>query len=87
MPDPSPEPELDVAAAIPEPDERRGWVRCPVLPAQITDAGLDALRRATEVHLDSLQRHLVDPLGPDGLEALTAPLRRLRDTHIGDPAR
>ena len=63
------------------PDDRRASY------AQITDAGLDAIRRATEVHLDSLQRHLVDPFGPDGLDALTAPLRRLRDTHIGDPAR
>ena len=31
--------------------------------AQLTEAGLDALRRATEVHLVSLQRHFVDPLG------------------------
>lgn len=54
--------------------------------AQLTEAGLAALRRATEVHLRSLQRHLVDPLGPDGLAELTAPLRRLRDAHLGDPA-
>ena len=55
--------------------------------AQLTEVGLDALRRATEVHLVSLQRHFVDPLGADGLAALTAPLRRLRDLHFGEPAR
>ncbi len=53
--------------------------------AQLTEAGLDALRRATAVHLLSLQRHFVEPLGPDGLAALTAPLRLLRDTHLGEP--
>lgn len=54
--------------------------------AQLTDHGLDALRRATEVHLASLQRHFVDPLGADGLDALCTPLRRLRDALVGDPA-
>lgn len=61
------------------PDDRRASY------AQLTEAGLHALRGATEVHLRSLQRHFVDPLGPDGLAALTAPLRRLRDAHLGDP--
>lgn len=54
--------------------------------AELTDHGLDALHRATEVHLVSLQRHFVDPLGADGLDALIAPLRRLRDALVGDPA-
>jgi hypothetical protein len=39
------------------------------------------------VHLRNLQRHLVEPLGPDGLAALVGPLRLLRDVHLGDPAR
>lgn len=54
--------------------------------AELTDAGLDAVQRATEVHLRSLQRHLVDPLGPDRLEELVGSVRRLRDTLVGDPA-
>ena len=73
--------------------EATGFVRrrpCPgdrrVTNAQLTEAGLDALHRATEVHLRSLQRHLVDPLGADGLAALTKPLRVLRDVLVGDPA-
>ncbi len=44
------------------------------------------MERTTRVHLDGLQRHLVGPLGADGLAALLAPLRRLRDFHLGDPA-
>jgi MarR family 2-MHQ and catechol resistance regulon transcriptional repressor len=55
--------------------------------AQLTEAGLGELRRATEVHLLSLQRHFVDPLGADGLAALTAPLRVLRDALVGDSTR
>lgn len=54
--------------------------------AQLTEHGLAALQRATEVHLASLQRHFVDPLGADGIDALTVPLRRLRDALVGDPA-
>ena len=65
----------------PCPDDRRASY------AQLTDVGLAALRRATAVHLQSLERHLVAPLGPDGLTALVGPLRLLRDVHVGDPAR
>ncbi len=54
--------------------------------AQLTELGLETLVCATEVHLVSLQRHLVDPLGAEGVAALTAPLRRLRDVLAGDPA-
>ena len=54
--------------------------------AELTDTGAGALNRATEVHLASLQRHLVDPVGLDGLAALVGPLRRLRDSLVGDPA-
>jgi DNA-binding MarR family transcriptional regulator len=62
------------------PDDRRASY------AELTEAGLEAVERATRVHLDGVQRHLVDPLGADGLAALLAPLRRLRDSHRGDPA-
>jgi DNA-binding MarR family transcriptional regulator len=62
------------------PDDRRASY------AQLTEAGLEAVERATRVHLDGLQRHLVDPLGADDLAALLGPLRRLRDFHLGDPA-
>ena len=54
--------------------------------AELTEAGSAALHRATEVHLASLQQHLVDPVGDDGLADLVVPLRRLRDALVGDPA-
>lgn len=73
--------------------ERDGLVRRVASPtdrrasyAQLTDAGLRALRRACAVHLVSLQRHLVDPLGDHGLGTLTGMMRQLRDTLVGDPA-
>ena len=73
--------------------ERDGLVRRVSSPtdrrasyAQLTDTGLEAIRRATEVHLVSLQRHFVDPLGQDGLDTLIPSLRRLRDALVGDPA-
>ena len=65
---------------VPSPTDRRASY------AQLTDHGLDAIRRATEVHLLSLQRHFVDPLGADGLDTLIPFLRRLRDALVGDPA-
>lgn len=54
--------------------------------AELTAAGVESVERATEAHLRSLQRHLVDPLGTDRLDALVEATRRLRDTLIGDPA-
>jgi MarR family transcriptional regulator, 2-MHQ and catechol-resistance regulon repressor len=54
-------------------DDRRGAF------AVLTDAGLDALARALPGHLASLDRHLVAPLGPGDLRAMTTTLERLRD--------
>ncbi|HUF32650.1 MAG TPA: MarR family transcriptional regulator [Acidimicrobiales bacterium] len=63
------------------PDDRRGAF------AVLTDDGLAALERALPAHLESLDRHLVDPLGARGLATLTALLERLRDaTRSADPA-
>lgn len=63
------------------PDDRRGAF------AVLTDGGLTALERALPAHLESLDRHLVDPLGARDLATLTALLERLRDaTRPDDPA-
>ncbi len=50
--------------------------------AELTEEGLRAVKRATEVHLVSLQKHFVEPLGEDGLAALAAAARRLRDALV-----
>lgn len=55
------------------PDDRRGSF------AVLTDAGGAALDAALEGHLDSIDRHLVAPLGPEGVATLTDLLRTLRD--------
>lgn len=53
--------------------------------AVLTDAGIEALDAAVPVHIESLDRHLGDPLGPDRLLALTQMLETLRDTTRGGP--
>ena len=58
------------------PSDRRGAF------AVITDAGVAALDAALPPHLESLERHLVNPLGEDRLEDLTRMLEALRD-HAG----
>lgn len=55
------------------PDDRRGSF------AVLTDAGGAALDAALGDHLDSIDRHLVAPLGPEGVATLTDLLRTLRD--------
>ena len=55
------------------PDDRRGAF------AVLTDAGADALGTAMAGHLESIERHLAGPLGPDGLTTLTDLLRTVRD--------
>jgi DNA-binding MarR family transcriptional regulator len=50
--------------------------------AELTDEGLRAVERATEVHLVSLQKHFVEPLGKKDFVALTNASRRLRDVHL-----
>jgi DNA-binding MarR family transcriptional regulator len=61
--------------------------------AVLTDTGLKALEAALPSHLDSLGRHLEEPLGTDQLQALTAMLETLRDAardggpHPAEPCR
>lgn len=66
--------------------EVRGYVRreaCPGdrrgLNAALTDEGREAVEAALPQHLESLQRHLVEPLGGD-VATLTELLRALRDS-------
>ncbi|MCY7343021.1 MAG: MarR family transcriptional regulator [Pseudonocardia sp.] len=65
---------------VPDPTDRRAAF------AEITADGLGALHRATEVHLRSVQRDLVDALDPGDYRALATALRVLRDHVSGDPA-
>jgi MarR family transcriptional regulator, 2-MHQ and catechol-resistance regulon repressor len=58
--------------------DRRG------LYAALTEGGSAALRAVLPSHLESLERHVAEPLGGD-LATLTDLLRRLRD-HAGTPA-
>ena len=55
------------------PDDRRGAF------AVLTDTGAETLDAALSGHLESLERHLAGPLGPEGLATLTTLLRTLRD--------
>jgi MarR family transcriptional regulator, 2-MHQ and catechol-resistance regulon repressor len=55
------------------PNDRRGAF------AVITPAGEDALRHALPRHLESLDRHLLHPIGEDDLAVMTEILERLRD--------
>lgn len=55
------------------PDDRRGAF------AVLTDAGAAALEGALGGHLESIECHLAEPLGREGMVALTDLLRTLRD--------
>lgn len=55
------------------PEDRRGAF------AVLAPAGGDALEAALEDHLASIDRHLVAPLGSDGVATLTDLLRAVRD--------
>jgi len=50
--------------------------------AALTDAGRDVLRRATPVHVDSIQRHVIDTLTDDEVTTLERLLRKLRDANL-----
>jgi DNA-binding MarR family transcriptional regulator len=56
------------------PSDRRGAF------AVLTDKGEAVLAEALPPHLESIQRHVVAPLGPDELSTLEGLLRRLRDS-------
>lgn len=57
---------------------------CPVdrrvFHAVLTDTGAEAVEKALPSHAASIQKHLVDPLGPDRLNELAGCLRILRDS-------
>jgi DNA-binding MarR family transcriptional regulator len=48
--------------------------------AQLTDAGLEALRRAYPTHLASVRRHVFDRLGAERLPGFTEAVCALTDT-------
>ena len=56
------------------PSDRRGAF------AVLTDDGRRTLEKALPAHLESLDRHLVQPLGEDGMAALDQLTRTLRDS-------
>ncbi|MCI3950495.1 MAG: ykoM-like uncharacterized HTH-type transcriptional regulator [Acidimicrobiales bacterium] len=59
------------------PSDRRGSF------AVLTEKGEAALEQALPPHLESLERHVVAPLGPEELATLEGLLRRLRDAAEG----
>lgn len=59
------------------PSDRRGSF------AVLTEKGEAALEEALPPHLESLERHVVAPLGPEELATLEGLLRRLRDSAEG----
>ena len=62
------------------PSDRRGAF------AVLTEAGEAALSDALPSHLESLERNVVAPLGPEDLATLQGLLRRLRDKAGADEA-
>lgn len=64
--------------------ERAGYVErrpCPsdrrVQFVQLTESGREMLRRATDVHVRGIQRHIMDVLSPDEVARLDATLAKL----------
>lgn len=53
--------------------------------AVLTESGEKTLQLALPVHLDTLQRNMVGPLGAADLRTLTSTLELLRDTARGGP--
>lgn len=51
--------------------------------AVLTDLGADVVAKALPSHLESLERAMVEPLGPEGLARLTALLAAVRDQARG----
>lgn len=56
------------------PSDRRGAF------AVLTEEGRQTLEKAMPAHLESLGRHLVDPLGPEGMASFEGLMRTLRDS-------
>jgi DNA-binding MarR family transcriptional regulator len=51
--------------------------------AVLTDLGAEVVAKALPSHLDSLERTMVEPLGPEGMTTLTAMLAAVRDRARG----
>ncbi len=58
------------------PEDRR------VLHAVLTSAGKDALMKAIPAHLQSLETHMVEPLGIDRMNEMASMLEQLRDASL-----
>lgn len=50
--------------------------------AALTEAGRKVLKRAAPVHVDSIQRHVIDTLSADEVRTLERLLRKLRDANM-----
>lgn len=51
--------------------------------AVLTDLGAEVVAKALPSHLDSLERTMAEPLGPEGMNTLTAMLAAVRDRARG----
>lgn len=65
---------------------RQGWVQrasCSsdrrVAWAQLTDTGLQKMQQVAPAHVASVRRHVLDPLGPKGVDQLGVLFGRVRD--------
>jgi DNA-binding MarR family transcriptional regulator len=69
---------------------RNGWVErasCAsdrrVMWAHLTPAGLDKMNEVAPIHVNSVRRHVLDPLGPEGVQQLGDVFGRIGD-HLHD---
>jgi len=72
--------------------ERRGWVRRSPSPddgrgvlLRLTDEGREAVVGFAVTHVESVRRHLVDPLTPEQFAALGEAMQAIRDAYAADP--
>jgi DNA-binding MarR family transcriptional regulator len=73
---------------------RNGWVErasCAsdrrVMWAHLTPAGLDKMNEVAPIHVSSVRRHVLDPLGPTGVEQLGEVFGRIgAQLHDAQPA-
>jgi DNA-binding MarR family transcriptional regulator len=74
--------------------EERGWVRRELCEedkrgqiARLTDAGFDALAAAAPGHVETVRRHMLDPLTSEQVDQLGAIFTAIRDSLTGCPTR
>lgn len=73
--------------------EKRGWVTRTPAPDDgrgvllaLTDAGWAILKDLARVHVESVRRHLIDPLTPAQFRALGDAMQSVRDAYQGEGA-